>query len=1521
MIERDDDAALAPESFDDGLAQAFEVIAETLLTDPLADPDSLLQDYPQYAEKLRSMLPAMKILADAGSQDAPSNSHPPGHAPFIPMSDQTIRTLGDYQILDEIGRGGMGVVYAAQQISLARHVALKVLPMAALLDPRQLTRFHNEARTAATLNHPHIVPVYAVGEERGVHYYAMQYIRGHSMAEVIAAMRSLVIADARNEAESVPSVANSVQRSATGIGDQDPSNRKSASVGNGSEFSLLKSEVTTQVAALSTVRSGRPGCNYWSLARLGVQVARALDYAHSVGVLHRDIKPANILIDMEGQAWIADFGLARLEGDAGMTMTGDLVGTLRYMSPEQALAKRVVIDHRSDVYSLGVTLYELLTLEPAIVGTDREELLRMIAFDDPRLPRKIDAALPADLETIVMKATAKRPDDRYASAGELADDLERFVNRQPIHATPPTLVDRIVKWSSRHQAAAWATVCVLTIVTLASILGLVWFARVNRQLTDATTSAAAATAETERALAQETNSKIAAEIAKRSAQQSDYFATMRQTHADWKDGQTMRLFESLMRFVPAEGEEDFRQWEWYYLLGLCRQGSGTLRGHAWGINGVAWSPQGDRLATACADRTVRIWNVETKQTVNILGHSDTVRSVAWHPDGKRVVTGSFRDKIHVWNIESGEIVQEFSIDEGQSSFVEFSSDGRFLAAAIAGWGFKVWDVANADQVWSWKEADHPESGSAWELAWSADSRRLACGTNGGGSSIHIWDVIANQESLVIAEPVDLAGLAWSGQHIANSNLGGEVDVFDSTTGKRLQSFSTGASVGSVTFNHDQSLLVATGDQQVIVWELASGRKLGSFRGHVGRLSSLASHPTHNFIASVGFDATARIWNLDNVATAGYPPREKSKYAGDLVRSPDERLLADADLEHQCVRVLRADDFTELLSFELPIDYKCDLAWDSRSKTLAMASLKGSVILLDVVTGQVTRTLKSEFDGNVESVIWSPDGHRIAASIAATGNRENVRVVCWEVRSRKQVYTFNPFQRRSVDLAWSPDGAKLASTGSDGTIKIWNAHEGELMHTLVGDSSSVWTEHLAWSPDSRTLATGMDRYATIWDAETGELLRKLFGHTSWLVGIAWSPDGKRLVTHSSDQTVRLWDPRAGIEILVFEGNRLGGQGVSFRDNDRLVYGQQNLQIWDARLGRDYALTRHLWEDQAHLLISRGELSRAFEVCQLLDADSASHSRVSYRLFINYSRKTALTLRFSRSFGGTISRALTTWQSFVDKHTPEQDKVIGVSPVYIASIELLESSSRALTFLSWAAYDSPTDVASLHAVADAVERFLEQASLPQENRLELFERVARLRMGLGFGPPTSNHLDDPRQTFSRGVAMLQDVLAHRPADTSLLSWISTGQTRCLDWQNCDLDNAYACARRLLDLKPGPNSWQVYGWACFRVGKLDEAHEWLAKFNDLNQWPADLESETRDACVILRPTGLFGLALVDHARGNLAEAREYYNEAVSILNAHKGYHFYKRLSPCAPVFHEAAKLFDDLETTEQIKYRSWD
>ena len=324
--------------------------------------------------------------------------------------------LGDFRLVREAGRGGMGVVYEAEQISLGRRVALKVLPVAAARDARQLQRFRIEAQAAALLHHTHIVPVHAVGCERGVHDYAMQFIEGRSLAAVIDELRRL----GGVESPGRPVTSEVDFALASRIASRPGGDPAAETVSFAPTPPRPGPEAEPRPSGSSFITSAgawtRTAAFFRAVARLGIQAAEALEHAHRQGVLHRDIKPANPMIDEQGDLWVTDFGLARPQEDSGLTMTGDLLGTARYMSPEQAQAGRAVVDLKTDVYSLGVTLYELQTPRPAFDGRDRRSLLHRIAVEEPRRPGRLNPSVPADMETVVLKAMAKEPAARYASA-------------------------------------------------------------------------------------------------------------------------------------------------------------------------------------------------------------------------------------------------------------------------------------------------------------------------------------------------------------------------------------------------------------------------------------------------------------------------------------------------------------------------------------------------------------------------------------------------------------------------------------------------------------------------------------------------------------------------------------------------------------------------------------------------------------------------------------------------------------------------------------------------------------------------------------------------------------------------------------------------------------------------------------------------------------------------------------------------------------------------------------------------
>jgi len=850
------------------LDDILEELTEKIQNGAPIDLEEYARRYPAHAEQIRRLVPALAVLAELGHTAVRDAALPgmPSAAGVGPGLESGV--LGDYRIIREVGRGGMGVVYEAEQISLGRRVALKVMPFAAALDSRQLQRFTNEAKAAAHLHHTNIVPVFSVGCERGVHYYAMQFIDGWTLAEVMRDLRTLSDLERHprpdeNDGALAPAsgLASGQLEPAQRLKDRDPKTETPASP---------KGEPAAPNEVLSSVKttgsSTRTRAFFRTAARMGVQAAEALEHAHRQEIVHRDIKPANLLVDVDGNLWITDFGLARVRGEAGVTMTGDLPGTLRYMSPEQARGRPAVVDHRTDIYSLGVTLYELLTLRPAIEGVDRQEMLRRVEDREPIPPRRLNPALPRELETIVLKAMSKDPEGRYQTAEALADDLRRFLDNKPIHARRPTLLDRASKWARRNLAVVAASFVVLLVAVallaasvilitreqrkaiaaaqdsryeslVQNLLRILWTPHRHGWSDDAkrTIDAMAGIREDDRlrSLAVAARKGLDAHIA-------DSIAPGGQAILFDRSGG--RLLISSIANDGFRGENrGTRVWD----LAARAQDVTKIRG-----NGpVAFRGDETPLQLVHDDlKTLRLWDIARESVVteftipiteasNAAGAND--RSLVFHDmamalDGSRVAA-SVKDPdghawVFVWDGDSGRLRHRFT---GHAERLAFSPDGALLAGGADAGKIHVWSTLDGVEVSSPRQGRLTVS----SLAFGRNLRRVPEMVRGNKSNGRGW---------------------W----LAAGDAGGNVTVWDVETGMLHVRCPGGVSgVEAIAFSPDGTVLVAVGTGHAILWDVASGTLLLNL-GHPDHCLGLAFSPDGRRLAISTAELVPRVGSND-----------------------------------------------------------------------------------------------------------------------------------------------------------------------------------------------------------------------------------------------------------------------------------------------------------------------------------------------------------------------------------------------------------------------------------------------------------------------------------------------------------------------------------------------------------------------------------------------------------------------------------------------------------------------------------
>ncbi len=1039
------------------------------------------------------------------------------------------KTLGDFRILRELGRGGMGTVFEAEQLSMGRRVALKVLPFAALVQERSLQRFRNEVRAAAALDHPHIVSVYSVGEDRGVHFYAMQLIRGRTLGDLIGELRNeLRSVNVVGLADSThPTISADVARS--GDRPQHATRPTTPPVGDGFETKRLE-----QARQSTVVDSGREAGSFRMAAQLGIQAAEALQHAHDQGVLHRDIKPSNLLLDAQGKLYVTDFGLARIEADAGMTMTGDILGTLRYMAPEQALAKRVVIDHRADIYSLGATLYELLTLEPAFGETDRSELLKQIAFEDPRPLRKIDRHIPAELETIVLKAMAKHREERYQTAQQLADDLRAYCEFRPIKARPASYGDRLRKWSRRHQPLV--TVAALALILLSGILAvsIAFVKRAQNQTVAALEDTSDLLYITDMALAYQTLDK------------------------GWSD----EVQTILDRHRPTGREPDRRGFEWHLLQMLVRPpDSITLAGHAGPVNELAVFPDRRRVASVGDDGTLRIWDVTAGRLLRAIPICrEGLKSVAVSADGRYVAAGS--TSVFLCDLESNYEVSTIYHNEHTIESVAFTPDGKHLAAGsrydhvalIARDGQLIKRIPCGARV----ESLEFVPGTS-ELI--VPNRRPVPNQRPAGI-VELWgEELSAVEQVLDAShderdsQITVARSSPCGRFVAAGELRrSQIFVFERSTGRMIaESPASRDQLTDLAYSPEGTAIAAGYQNGHIEYFRVTldvhgnpslNRRPLVINAHRGEVTCTRFLSDRSLL-SCGTDGLIRIWDVLGDAAQTFQLTDQEMVGLEL--SPDGALLL-----YVCppeIVLMDMDRGEVVFRSSSPEAHYYKPAWAPKGDRAAVCSEHTqSVTVLDR-TGQTIYSIAH--GARPEAAAFSPDGSLVAVVGA------QVLQLCHGMDGREILR--RPLAAKPSTVTFSHDGRRLACGGQEAANMVFDVATMKPIHRLaVGGHVS----RLAFSPDDSILASGHeDSVIRLWEAKTGLLRAELAGHEREVTRLEFSPDGRTLLSSAADGTVRVWSVDHGRAFGVFHrrfevGSSQARCDLSLSsDGRRLVVGHQ------------------------------------------------------------------------------------------------------------------------------------------------------------------------------------------------------------------------------------------------------------------------------------------------------------------------------------------------------------------------------
>jgi WD40 repeat protein/serine/threonine protein kinase len=995
-----------------------------------------------------------------------------------PIFEAPGTVIGRYKVREKIGEGGCGVVYVAEQEEpVRRRVALKVIKLG--MDTKTVVaRFGAERQALAMMDHPNIAKVLDAGAtETGRPYFVMELVRGIKITDYCD-----------------------------------------------------KNNLSTR-----------------ERLDLFLQVCRAVQHAHQKGIIHRDLKPSNILVTLHDGVpvpKVIDFGIAkategRLTDLTVYTELNQFIGTPAYMSPEQAEMSGLDIDTRSDIYSLGVLLYELLTGKTPF---DAEELLRAgldqmrrtIREKEPvrpstRLSTMLEGELTTtakhrasgapelihllrgDLDWIAMKALEKDRTRRYETANGLAMDIQRHLNQEPVVARPPSSLYRFQKLIQRNKLA-FAAVAAVTIALVLGVVVSTWQAvRATRlegqqsHLREAAQQAEAKAIAEERRATQEA---LQAKREKEAARQNAYLASMLLAQADWDNNNLPHLRQVLAETHDYPG----RGFEWYYWRQLCHSELKTLTGHLGPQLQVLFSPDGKRIVTVSEDHDGKVWDVGSgREVFTLKGHRQVVRSLAYSPDGRRIATGTLG---------------------GDSTT-------------------KIWDAATGRELLQLK----PHQGKV--LTFSPDSLRIATLTD--FSIARIWDVATGE---LLREVTGVVALSQDQDRVVTADQSGLLNVRTLSTGRKLCTIPNGSVVPRsgddagtpVAFSSDGRQLVVGNNQIAEVWDVDAGRKSLELRGHVGLILWARFSQDGQKIYTNGKEGTARVWD----AKSGHELLTIVGTVGAI--SPDGRRII-ASNENGSATVWDVNGGGPIRTLNGSVG-ACAFSPDGDRVVTCGAFFVGpgntdNTVRIWETDKQPGLLILRPSPQAIRSVSISPDGRTFAT--AGDDNRATV----WEAGAGRKLFVLVGHTASIRSVSFSTDGQRIATGSEDNTARLWDATTGQSTLTLEGHRGGV--RAVAFSPDSRYLVTGSsDRTAKVWDIATGLEVRQLKGHKSGITAVSFSPDGQMLVTASLDRTARVWKMDTGQELRRFNGHEDGITSVSFSpDGRRIVTGSLDTtaRVWD------------------------------------------------------------------------------------------------------------------------------------------------------------------------------------------------------------------------------------------------------------------------------------------------------------------------------------------------------------------------